>query len=95
MNALKGRLPHARGGRADYGEGELNPNKSSLKEAREALEVYLMDMPGFAGISHSEKEEIITVFVMTEKDRSLVPTSFREFPVRVETSGGFEATSAK
>lgn len=65
--------------------------KSPLEKATEALEQKLADMPGFAGIAHSEEQQVIIVFVENEEAKEKVPDRFGGFAVRKELTGRFEA----
>ena len=75
-----------------------NPNRGrSLAEARKALEQELFRLAahGFAGITHSEAEGEITVFVEDEQATRMVPRSFEGYDVQTEVTGKIRAFSTQ
>jgi hypothetical protein len=75
-----------------------NPGRGkSLAEARKALEQELLPLAGagFVGITHSETEGKITVFVEDEQTRQRVPRSFKGYAVRTEVTGKIQAFSTQ
>jgi len=65
-----------------------NPGRGkSLAEARKTLEQELLPLAGVVGISHSETDGVITVFVEDEQARQRVPRSFEGYSVRTEVTG--------
>jgi hypothetical protein len=77
--------------------GESHGRGKSLGEARKALEQELLPLAGagFVGISHSEAEGDITVFVENERARGKVPASFEGYTVRTEVTGKIQAFSTQ
>ncbi|MGA2670307.1 MAG: hypothetical protein ABSF21_02665, partial [Dehalococcoidia bacterium] len=69
----------------------------SLAEARKALEQELLPLAGagFVGITHSETEGKITVFVENEQAKQKVPRSFEGYAVRTEVTGKIQAFSTQ
>ncbi len=69
----------------------------SLAEARKALEQELLPLAGvgFVGITHSETEGEITVFVENEQAKQKVPRSFEGYAVRTEVTGKIQAFSTQ
>jgi hypothetical protein len=70
-------------------DGE-NPNcGKSLAEARKALEQELLPLAGdgFAGITYSEAEDEVIVFVEDEQTKQKMPRSFEGYAVRTEVTG--------
>ena len=75
-----------------------NPGRGkSLAEARKALEQELLPLAGagFVGITHSEAEGKITVFVEDEQTKQRVPRSFEGYAVRTEVTGKIQAFSTQ
>jgi hypothetical protein len=71
-----------------------NPGRGkSLSEARKALEQELLPLAGagFVGITHSEAEGKITVFVENEQAKQRVPRSFDGYAVQTEVTGKIQA----
>ncbi len=66
-----------------------------LKSAREFLESRLRGEAGFSGISHSDDEEAITVFVQNEGVKGKIPDSYQGFPVRKLVTGKFIVTGTQ
>jgi hypothetical protein len=77
--------------------GEHPGGGKSLAEARKALEQELLPLAGdgFVGITHSEAEGEITVFVENEKAKGRVPRSFEGYTVRTEVTGKIRAFSTE
>jgi hypothetical protein len=77
--------------------GENHGRGKSLGEARKALEQELVPLAGagFVGITHSEPEGEITVFVENEKARGRVPRSFEGYEVRTEVTGKIQTLSTQ
>jgi hypothetical protein len=69
----------------------------SLAEARKALEQELLPLAGagFVGITHSEAEGKIIVFVENEQAKQKVPPSFEGHVVRTEVTGKIQAFSTQ
>jgi hypothetical protein len=69
----------------------------SLAAARRALERELSPLAGdgFVGISHSEADGEITVFVEDEQAKQRVPDSFNGYPVRTEVTGKIQVLTAQ
>jgi hypothetical protein len=75
-----------------------NPGRGkSLAEARTALEQELLPLAGagFVGISHSEVDGEITVFIENEQTKQKVPRSFKGYAVRAEVTGKIQALSTQ
>jgi hypothetical protein len=75
-----------------------NPGRGkSLMEARKALEQELLPLAGagFVGITHSEAEGEITVFVENEQAKQRMPRSFDGYAVRTEVTGKIQAFSTQ
>jgi len=75
-----------------------NPDRGkALAEARKALEQELLPLAGagFAGISHSEDEGEVIVFVEDEQMKQRVPRSFKGYTVRTEVTGRIETLSTQ
>jgi hypothetical protein len=75
-----------------------NPGRGkSLAEARKALEQELLPLTGdgFVGITHSEADGEITVFVENEQAKQRVPRSFEGYAVRTEVTGKIQAFSTQ
>jgi hypothetical protein len=75
-----------------------NPGRGRLlAEARKALEQELLPLAGagFVGISHSEADGEITVFVENEQAKQRVPRSFEGYAVRTEVTGKIQALSTQ
>jgi hypothetical protein len=77
--------------------GENPGHGKSLAEARKALEKELLPLAGagFVGISHSEADDEITVFVEDEQARQRMPHSFGGYAVRTEVTGKIQAFSTQ
>jgi hypothetical protein len=77
--------------------GENSGRGKSLAEARKALEQELLPLAGagFVGITHSEAEGEITVFVEDEQTKQRVPRSFEGYAVRTEVTGKIQAFSTQ
>jgi uncharacterized repeat protein (TIGR02543 family) len=76
----------------------VNPGRGkSLAEARKALEQELLPLAGagFVGITHSEADGEITVFVENEQAKQRVPHSFDGYAVRTEVTGKIQAFSTQ
>ncbi len=71
--------------------GNSSEGKLPLEKARQVLEERLADMPGFAGIAHSEETGEIIVFLENDRARGRTPVGFEGFPVRTEVVGTFRA----
>jgi hypothetical protein len=67
----------------------------SLAAAREALEQELFPLAGLVGISHSEADAEITVFVEDEQAKQRVPRSFDGYTVRTEVTGKIRLLSTQ
>jgi len=69
----------------------------SLGEARNALEQKLLPLAGagFVGITHSEAEREVIVFVEDEWTKQRVPRSFEGYAVRTQVVGKIQALSAQ
>jgi uncharacterized repeat protein (TIGR02543 family) len=69
----------------------------SLSEARKALEQELLPLAGagFVGITHSEADGEITVFVENEQAKQRVPRSFEGYAVQTEVTGKIQAFSTQ
>ena len=75
-----------------------NPGRGkSLAEARKALEQELLPLAGagIVGVTHSETEGRITVFVENEQAKQRVPRSFEGYAVRTEVTGKIQAFSTQ
>jgi len=74
-------VPASHGGNPDLGK--------SLTEAAKALQQELLDLvgAGFVGITHSEAEGEVIVFVEDELTKQRVPRSFENYTVRTEITG--------
>ena len=75
-----------------------NPGRGeSLTAAREALERELSPLAGdgFVGISHSEAEGEVIVFVEDEQAKQRVPHSFNGYTVRTEVTGKIQVLTAQ
>jgi uncharacterized repeat protein (TIGR02543 family) len=75
-----------------------NPGRGkSLAEARKTLEQELLPLTGagFVGITHSEAEGEITVFLENEQAQQRVPRSFDGYAVRTEVTGKIQAFSTQ
>jgi Divergent InlB B-repeat domain len=75
-----------------------NPGRGkSLAEARKTLEQELLPLAGagFVGITHSEADGEITVFVENEQAKQRVPRSFDGYAVRTEVTGKIQAFSTQ
>jgi hypothetical protein len=75
-----------------------NPGRGkSLAEARKALEQELLPLAGagFVGITHSEADGEITVFVENEQAKQRMPRSFDGYAVRTEVTGKIQAFSTQ
>jgi hypothetical protein len=75
-----------------------NPGRGkSLVEARKTLEKELLPLAGagFVGITHSEADGEITVFVENEQAKQRVPRSFEGYAVRTEITGKIQAFSTQ
>jgi hypothetical protein len=77
--------------------GENHCRGKSLGEARRALEQELLPLAGagFVGITHSEAEGEITVFVENEQATRKVPSSFEGYGVQTEVTGKIQAFSTQ
>ncbi len=77
--------------------GENPGHGKSLAEARKALEQELLPLAGagFVGITHSEAEGKITVFVENEQAKQRMPRSFEGYTVRTEVTGKIQAFSTQ
>ena len=82
-------VPASAGGNPGYGK--------SLAEARKALEQELLPLAGagFVGITHSEADGKITVFVENEQAKQRMPRSFEGYAVRTEVTGRIQAFSTQ
>lgn len=69
----------------------------SLGEARKALEQELLSQAGagFVGITHSENEGEVIVFVEDEQAKQKMPRSFDGYKVRTEVTGKIQAFSTQ
>jgi hypothetical protein len=76
--------------------GNLGRGKS-LAEVRKALEQELLPRAGtgFVGISHSEADGEVIVFVENEEAKQRVPRSFEGYAVRTEVTGKIQALSTQ
>jgi uncharacterized repeat protein (TIGR02543 family) len=75
-----------------------NPGRGkSLAEARKTLEQELLPLAGagFVGITHSEAEGKIIVFVENEQAKQRMPCSFEGYAVRTEVTGKIQAFSTQ
>jgi len=75
-----------------------NPGRGkSLAEARKTLEQELLPLAGagFVGITHSEAEGKIIVFVENEQAKQRMPRSFEGYAVRTEVTGKIQAFSTQ
>jgi len=74
-------VPASHGGNPDFGK--------SLTEAAKALQQELLALTGagFVGITHSEVEGEVIVFVEDEQTKQRVPRSFENYTVRTEITG--------
>ena len=77
--------------------GENPGHGKSLAEARKALEQEFLPLAGagFVGITHSEAEGKITVFVENEQAKQRMPRSFEGYAVRTEVTGKIQAFSTQ
>jgi len=77
--------------------GENPGREKSLAEARKALEQELLPRAGagFVGITHSEAEGEVTVFVEDEQAKQRVPRSFEGYAVRTEVTGKIQTLSTQ
>ena len=77
--------------------GENTGRGKSLAEARKALEQELLPLAGagFVGITHSETEGKIVIFVENEQAKQRVPRSFEGYAVRTEVTGKIQAFSTQ
>jgi hypothetical protein len=77
--------------------GENPGHGKSLAEARKALEQELLPLAGagFVGITHSEADGKITVFVENEQAKQRMPRSFEGYAVRTEVTGKIQAFSTQ
>jgi hypothetical protein len=75
--------------------GENPGHGKSLAEARKALERELSPLAGagFVGISHSEAEGEVVVFVEDEQTKQRVPHSIDGYTVRTEVTGKIQVLS--
>ncbi|MFW6105193.1 MAG: InlB B-repeat-containing protein [Chloroflexota bacterium] len=69
----------------------------SLVEAEEALERELLSLAGggFVGITHSEADGEIIIFVEDEQTKQRVPHSFENYAVRTEITGRIQTLPAQ
>jgi hypothetical protein len=67
----------------------------SLAAARKTLEQELLPLAGVVGISHSEADGEITVFVEDEQAKQRVPRSFDGYTVRTEVTGKIQLLSTQ
>ena len=75
-----------------------NPGRGkSLAEAIKALEQELLPLAGagFVGITHSEAEDEVIVFVENEQAKQRVPHSFKGYAVRTEVTGKIQTLSTQ
>jgi hypothetical protein len=73
-----------------------NPGRGkSLAAARKTLEQELLPLVGVVGISHSENDGEITVFVEDEQAKQRVPRSFNGYTVRTEVTGKIQVLSTQ
>jgi hypothetical protein len=75
-----------------------NPGRGkSLAEVRKALEQELLPMAvaGFVGITHSEAEGEVIVFVEDEQAKQRMPHFFEGYAVRTEVTGKIQAFSTQ
>jgi len=70
-----------------------NQGSTPLEKARQVLEERLVELPGIAGIAHSEETGEIIVFMENERAKGQAPSRFEGFPVRTEITGKFQARS--
>jgi len=63
----------------------------SLKQAMKELEQNIISEPWFVGISYSEKEGVIDVYLENEKAKEEVPDFFMGFPVQKVVTGPVKA----
>jgi len=77
--------------------GENPGHGKSLAEARKALEQELLPLAGagFVGITHSEAEGEVIVFVENEQAKQRMPRSFEGYAVRTEVTGKIQAFSTQ
>jgi hypothetical protein len=77
--------------------GENPGHGKSLAEARNGLEQELLPLAGagFVGITHSEAEGKIIVFVEDEQTKPRVPRSFKGYAVRTEVTGKIQTLSTQ
>ncbi|MFO7773724.1 MAG: CFI-box-CTERM domain-containing protein [Dehalococcoidia bacterium] len=77
--------------------GEDPGRGKSMAEARKALEQELLSRAGagFAGITHSEAEGVLIVFVEDEQTRDEVPCCFEGYTVRTEVTGRIDVLSTQ
>ncbi|MFW6118325.1 MAG: InlB B-repeat-containing protein [Chloroflexota bacterium] len=75
-----------------------NPHlRNSLSEATKALQQELLALigDGFVGITHSEVEDEVIVFVEDEQTKQRVPSSFENYTVRTEITGRIQTLPAQ
>jgi ribosomal protein L21E len=73
-----------------------NPGRGkSVAEARKTLEQELLPLAGVVGISHSETDGEITVFVEDEQTKQRMPRSFNGYTVRTEVTGKIQALTTQ
>jgi hypothetical protein len=77
--------------------GENPGHGKSLAEARKGLEQELLPLAGagFVGVTHSEAEGKIIVFVEDEQTKPRVPRSFEGYAVRTEVTGKIQTLSTQ
>ena len=77
--------------------GDNPGHGKSLAEARKALEQELLPLAGagFVGITHSEADGKITVFVENEQAKQRMPRSFEGYAVRTEVTGKIQVFSTQ
>jgi len=77
--------------------GENLGRGKSLAEARKALEQELLPLAGagFVGITHSEADGKITVFVENEQAKERMPRSFEGYAVQTKVTGKIQAFSTQ
>ena len=75
-----------------------NPHlRKSLPEATKALQQELLALigDGFVGITHSEVEDEVIIFVEDEQTKQRVPSSFENYTVRTEITGRLQILPAQ
>jgi hypothetical protein len=73
-----------------------NPDRGrSLAAARKTLEQELLPLAGVVGISHSETDGEITVFVEDEQAKQRMPHFFNGYTVRTEVTGKIQLLSTQ